>query len=78
MAKEIQLNLPDPTYDRLLRVAKGPEGMAREIIAAIETRLAEGNSAGNESILSIVGIGDGEPGLSESVDDILYGPRKCS
>jgi len=78
MAKEIQLNLPEHTYDRLLRLAKRPEGVASEIIAAIEARLAEANSSSDDSILSIVGIGDGEPGLSESVDDILYGPNKCS
>lgn len=68
MAKKVTVELPDETYEGLLRIAKSREALVREIVAAIEAWLTERKKSEARSILSIVGLAEGDADLSTSVD----------
>jgi len=76
MAKRVQVELPDRVYEELARVAGSRQAMNREVVAAIKSRLAVQRRRNGVSILSIIGIGEGDPKVSQQVDQELYGPRR--
>ena len=74
MAKRVPVELPDSVYEELARVAGGRQAVKREVVAAIKSRLAAQRRRRGVSILSIISIGEGDPKVSQQVDEELYGP----
>ena len=77
MAKRLEVELPDRVYDELTRVGGDSRGIRREVVAAVRARLSERRRRRRHSILSLIGIGEGDPKVSQQVDEELYGPLRC-
>ena len=77
MAKQLKVEVPERVYRELSRVGGNSQGIKREILAAIRSRLAERKRRNGISILSLIGIGEGDPNVSQEIDEEIYGPRRC-